>query len=366
LLPGRIDLARQIQILSSAGQRRIAGTILELNRHLASHRETNMPGADSHSAAIPQPSTWRKLTPEPLLVRGEDDEWDADSSAPFVMQSGDGLRMYYHGRQNDRIRIGFAEASVDDPLAWTKHAGNPVLDLGEPGTFDCGWVGYPWIVPVTDAHWHLYYAAWDGTFRPPHAKNWTTGMAESDDAGLSWRRTGDSPLIEVGQRGSPHESATGSCAVVPVGDEYWMYYTAISDDRSWPPHGLRISCALAVSADGGHTFEPHPMGAVVHPDRRDPMASFCCSKPVVYHEDGVFRMWYNSAGETTYRVRYAESVDGMHFSVAPDAVIPTSSDGWDSEMTCYVSRLALPDRTLLYYCGNGYAGIGAAELEAIE
>lgn len=308
-----------------------------------------------------QQQRWRKVTPEPIFACGNAGKWDRDPSAPFVMQMGDRLRMYYHGRCEERLRIGLAETTIDDPLSWTKFAGSPVLDLGGPGCFNSHWVSYPWVVAISDEHWHMYYAAWGGDFRRGRHKNWTTGLAESDDAGIIWRHAVNAPLLGTGEPGSPHQSATGSCAVVVVGEEYWMYYTAIADDDGWPPHGLRISIALAISTDGGHTFEPHPMGSVVHPDRRDPRSSYCCSKPVVYVEDGTFRMWYNSAGETTYRVRYAESRDGLHFDVLPEAVIEPSPAGWDRDMTCYVSRLVLPERELLYYCGNTFAGIGAAE-----
>ena len=92
-----------------------------------------------------------------------------------------------------RIRIGFAEASVDDPLTWTKHAGNPVLDLAGPGEPDSEWCAYPWVVPVTETRWHMYYAGFGGEFWRPGAKIWYTMLAVSDDAGITWRRSGLGP-----------------------------------------------------------------------------------------------------------------------------------------------------------------------------
>ena len=119
-----------------------------------------------------------------------------------------------------------------------------------------------------------------------------------------------------------------------------MYYTAISD-RDEYERGLRITIALAVSTDGGHTFSPHEAGAVVAPDRDNPIETYVTSKPTVQLRDGVFRMWYSSAGPT-YRVRYAESKDGIVFRSDPRVIVPTSESGWDSEMTEYAMELELP------------------------
>ena len=69
--------------------------------------------------------TWRKITPEGLFRCGETDEWDRDPSAPHIIRIGDTLRMYYHGRLDGRIRIGFAEAPVDDPTDLDEARGQP-------------------------------------------------------------------------------------------------------------------------------------------------------------------------------------------------------------------------------------------------
>ena len=239
---------------------------------------------------------WRKITPEAVLPHQARPVWDQKPTAPFVMRVGDRLRMYYDGRlrRANEVRIGFAEAPVDDPLAWTKHERNPVFDVSEPGGFDSQWVSYPWVVPITDTHWHMYYAGFGGEYRREGTeKTWRTGLAESDDAGLTWRRSGSGPIFEHGVPGSPHEGSSGSCAVLKVGDEYWMYYTAIADREEYE-RGLRITIALAVSTDGGHTFTPHEAGAVVAPDRDNPIETYVTSKPTVRLRDGVFRMWYSS------------------------------------------------------------------------
>ena len=81
--------------------------------------------------------------------------------------------MYLHGlqffsEQRKLTRIGLAEAPLDDPLAWRMVSEEPLIDLGGEGATDSHMAAYPWVVRITDTHWHLYYAAWDGSF-VPHA-----------------------------------------------------------------------------------------------------------------------------------------------------------------------------------------------------
>ena len=321
-------------------------------------RRSEQTGPAGEVARMADAGVWRKITPEGLFRCGETDDWEKDPSAPYIVRIGDRLRMYYHGRLDGRIRIGFAEASVDDPLTWTKHEGNPVLDLAEPGEPDSVWCAYPWVVPITETRGHMYYAGFGGEFWREGQKTWYTMLAVSDDAGITWRRSGLGPLIEVGEKGSLHEAASGSCAVIRVGEEYRMYYTALRDGPGYP-RGLYISIALATSPDGW-TFTPHEAGALLKPDLGNPLEDFCCSKPAIYDKGDHYELWYNTAGGK-YRLRYAESRDGMHFDIDPNVVVDASESGWDSVMTEYPCIVELSDRDLLYYCGDTFAGIGVAE-----
>jgi hypothetical protein len=120
--------------------------------------------------------------------------------------------------------------------------------------------------------------------------------------------------------------------------------------------------ALATSKDGGHSFEPHPEGALLSVPPAIGHPGSTCSKPFLMWDGDIFRMWFSCAKDRRgYRIHYAESRDGMHFKWIRDPVLDVSDRGWDSEMTCYPSLLRLADRSLLFYAGNGYANIGVAE-----
>ena len=93
---------------------------------------------------------WRKSGTRAVIPCVEDDVRNRQPFAPRVVWVGDQVWTYYHGRQGELIRIGFAEAGMEDPLSWSKRPGNPVFDLGEQGGTDSRWDARPWVVAITD------------------------------------------------------------------------------------------------------------------------------------------------------------------------------------------------------------------------
>ncbi len=80
-------------------------------------------------------------------------------------------------------------------------------------------------------------------------------------------------------------------------------------------------------------------------------------------------MWYSfraQPGIDTYRIGYAESMDGLSWRrMDESAGIDVSSSGWDSEMICYPKVFRHKERYYMLYNGNGYGktGFGLAVLE---
>ncbi|MBN18831.1 MAG: hypothetical protein CL758_05070 [Chloroflexi bacterium] len=307
---------------------------------------------------------WQKLPDNPIFDHSFKDVWDKYPSAPHILRVGNKLRMYYYGERpgprGKERRIGFAEASLDDPMNWIKSPSNPVLDLSKPGNPDSVWCAYPWVLPINDRLWYMYYAGFGDEWVKEDFKLNYTLLAISYDAGITWKRSGLGPLLPLGIPGSPHEHGSGSCSVLKVGEEYWMWYTALRTNKNYPTRkNLYIGIALATSKDGLN-FTPHKAGLVIKPDFNNPIEDYICSKPVVYYDNGKFKLWYNSAG-SEYKVRYAESIDGINFKIDPKVVIDTSNEGWDSDMTEYVCTINEQERELLFYSGNNFSGIGVAK-----
>ena len=70
---------------------------------------------------------------------------------------------------------------------------------------------------------------------------------------------------------------------------------------------------------------------------------------------------------STYRVRYAESSDGIHWVRKDEEVdLDVSDSGWDSEMICYPYIFDHKGNRYMLYNGNdfGKTGFGLAVLES--
>jgi len=104
---------------------------------------------------------WTKH-PEPVLWPGREDEWDGDGvDGPTVYFDGIRYRMWYNGvnKSDHKLqRIGYATS--DDGILWKKHPANPVLDVGGPGAWDEFWIG-AYSVNFNGSFYEIWYDGWD-------------------------------------------------------------------------------------------------------------------------------------------------------------------------------------------------------------
>jgi hypothetical protein len=84
------------------------------------------------------------------------------------------------------------------------------------------------------------------------------------------------------------------------------------------------------------------------------------SRASVLREGGMYKMWHCYAmGSGGYRMGYAESPDGYSFERLDDSrTIQASTSGWDSEMVCYPFVFVHKGQKMMLYCGNGYGRSG--------
>jgi len=94
-------------------------------------------------------------------------------------------------------------------------------------------------------------------------------------------------------------------------------------------------------------------------------AEYALCKPCVVKDPDAYRMWFCSRGDT-YRIQLAESKDGFNWErKGQDPGIDVSRDGWDSEMIEYPCVFDHKGQRYLLYSGNDYGrtGFGLAVLE---
>jgi predicted GH43/DUF377 family glycosyl hydrolase len=139
--------------------------------------------------ALAHSSDGRQWTREPAAVLdlGPRGSWDERGVAdPYVVRYGGAYYMYYLGEDRARRqRLGIARSP--DGIVWTKLRSNPILELGEPGSFDANGLGEPAVWFAHGSYWMLY----TGRDRKEHRR---MGFARSAD-GVHWSKAA-SPIIE--------------------------------------------------------------------------------------------------------------------------------------------------------------------------
>jgi hypothetical protein len=294
------------------------------------------------------------------------------AGAPHVVVSGDSYRMLYWGSDKQhRNYILQAESCTSEPNQW-KSVGAALIGPQPETTYNNRGPGFPFLLPITDRHWILYFTAW-GTPVDGKLPN-TTGVAISDDGGEHWRCNVEHPVIALDR---PYDAeGTGSVWVLHEDDKFRMYYTAIGRYFARPEgvmtgHGdviPEIGIAYAESSDGVHWEKPvdhllvAPRGFGVSP------YEYICSKPCVIKERDRYIMWVNTYG-TAYRVHRLTSIDGLHWEwdtrYGPDGELGVGEDGsFDSEQRSYPTIVPTDTELRCWYTGNrfGETGIGYAVL----
>ena len=281
------------------------------------------------------PLHFEKHAGNPIYGPGKSGPWDKWTNGVSIVPTPDGkkYRMYYSGDVG--AGIGFAEASVDDPLTWKEHPASPVLKP-RADNWEGNKINQPRVVRVTDIHWRMYYTGWGfpGPGKPkPVGSKWAMGIAESFDGGTTWKRWQDEPFLE---RGDAH-SADGGGVCVPMVikalDQWMMWYTAVHVSNQG---NMKIHLCLATSDDGLH-WKKYANNPVLTDDFSDHRERSVLSRCYVRHDAGVFRMWFSFSTKQNYRIHYAESLDGIRWEHAPNNPVlnASSKPAWDNQRVEY-------------------------------
>jgi hypothetical protein len=158
----------------------------------------------------------------------------------------------------------------------------------------------------------LYYSARDADGRS-HIGRVALAAGDGD------LRAGDhdpDPVLAPGLLGTFDDRGVTSSCVVRDGDRVLLYYTGWSLGVTVP---FYLAAGLAVSDDGGRTFERVSRAPLLDRSAADP---YLTASPFVLRDGGTWRMWYVSgvgwdvvdgAPRHRYHVRYAESDDAVHW-----------------------------------------------------
>ncbi|MCK5079962.1 MAG: hypothetical protein KAR09_08455, partial [Bacteroidales bacterium] len=170
--------------------------------------------------------------PEPVLTPGRGNAWDGNGvSNPNVIFDGQIYHMWFSGwakRIPRTARIGYATSR--DGINWKKYAANPVISIGEPGTWDDHWVVGS-NVAFNGSIFELWYFGWN-------LVKFEIGLATSRD-GISWKKSRENPVLKTGGLGTWDAMLFGS-KVLSHGPDYSLWYAGSNNVRV--AYGYATTC----------------------------------------------------------------------------------------------------------------------------
>jgi hypothetical protein len=304
---------------------------------------------------------WRKIGKIFSVDRANIDWMNSHASVPFVDYIGDCKYKIYFSTRDKQNRSNTAYVIIDirDPVNILEVSKKPVIKPGEIGEFDDSGAMGSCIVNVYDNK-YIYYIGWNLGVTVPFRNS--IGLAVSKDSGDSFEKFSNGPIIDRNFK-EPHFTAS-SCVILDEGIFKIWYLSCVKWEiiNNEPRHFYHIK--YAESEDGVNWVRDGKVAI----DFKDAY-EYAISVPRVIKEDGLYKMWFSSRAEkgiSTYRIRYAESVDGTEWNRKDSGIgINVSESGWDSEMICYPSIFKHNEKKYMLYNGNGFGqtGFGLAVLE---
>ena len=221
------------------------------------------------------------------------------------------FRIYFSGRDNlNRSLIGYIDIDINMPKKILRISKNPVLGLGELGTFDDNGVTPMWIVNHNKRK-YLYYVGWNQGSTVRMAE--MSGLAISTDGGDSFNRVSRAPILSRTDR-EPLSIICAPCVMKDKG-EWRMWYVS---GEEWVHKDLiKYNIKYAYSNDG---IKWKRDGHVCIGFTDD---EYAFARPCVLKEDGIYKMWYSykrGLGDFRYRMGYAESIDGFNWTKKNDKI----------------------------------------------
>ena len=266
---------------------------------------------------------------------------------------GDLYRIYFSCRDTqNRSSIGFVDFSLRT-LTVQALSNQPVLQPGPLGTFDDSGVSLGCIVYDGSCR-YLYYVGWNLAVTVPWRNS--IGLAISINDGLFVKQA-VAPILDR-NRFDPYSLSYPW--VRKEASRWRMWY---GSHLNWGNSEREMEHVIkhAVSADGIHW---EPTDTVCLPVLSD--ESYAYARPCVLVEQELYKMWFSYRGKT-YRLGYAESVDGIQWRRMDEkGGMEPSGTGWDSDAVAYAHVFDHDGQRYAVYCGNGYGrtGFGLAVQES--
>ena len=259
-------------------------------------------------------------------------------------------------------RIGYVDLDINNPSIILGISERPIIDIGEPGTYDDNGVVTGSLFEQ-DRNLYLFYSGYQLGKKIPYMI--FSGVAVSTDKGESFKKlTKEAPLLD---RLPTEKNFRCVPNIIQQGAKYKMWYLADSNKHSpWLRNDIGKMQPIYSERylESENLLEWKGIGEPIFDF--DSVDEHGLSIGSIWIDEGLYKCIYSirtlSKG---YRLGYAESMDGKQF-IRKDRELnlDVSKCDFDSEMMCYAKIINISDKTYLFYSGNHYGmeGIGYAEL----
>lgn len=272
------------------------------------------------------------------------------------------FRIYFSPRDKENRGHGaYLEIDINEPQEILNLSKEPVLEPGELGCFDDSGA-LPNSLLEINGEKYLYYTGINIGVTVKIRNS--IGLAKWNNEKNVFERVYKGPIIDRTKE-SPHFTATPE--VIYDNGIYKSWFTSCV---KWEKINNEVkhfyNLEYAESTDGINWKRDKNIAI----DFKDEF-EYALGVPRVKKDNDLYKMWFCSRATQdipTYRIRYAESNDGINWIRKDEVGIDVSKDGWDSEMICYPFIFDHKDKRYMLYNGNGYGktGFGLAILESNE
>lgn len=301
-------------------------------------------------------SEWKKLGL--IFCPSGDISWmNSHAAVPIAEHiAADLFRIYFSSRDKDNVSYtSFVVIDLNRPANVLDVATTPVLTPGCLGEFDDSGAMGAWITRVAGQR-YFYYIGWNLGVTVPFRNSIGLAIASEDEI---FRRYSAGPIIDRSLH-EPH--FTASCCVIEDEGLWRMWYLSCTGWRSRgavPEHRYHIKYA---ESENGIEWKREGIIAIDYLNDDE----VAISRPSVLKDKNVWKMWFSYRSTlSTYRIGYAESLDGKSWQRSLTPALECSDSGWDSDMVEYPYVFDHGGQRYMLYNGNGYgrSGFGLAILE---
>ncbi len=227
-----------------------------------------------------------------------------------------------------KLTVWYAES--EDGIHWQNIFNKPVLDNGEPGSWDENTVQCGAIIKINNLY-YMYYNGWQSPYGP-----WQIGLATSTD-GINWEKH-RAPILKA----DSNYYENGAVSVIKYNGQYYMY---CSSSPYGDPSKIRIN--LAISSDGLN-WNMYANNPVLQPSL--PWEGNNVSYSSVIFDNNRFIMIYSNEDRTEFGIAFSQNGINWNKSAQPTFSSGQTYKHWDR--INYPFLMKVGNEYKLYYTAN--------------